>query len=993
MSDLIFKILGSSAISKFDVGTVFEDSNDTSTTSLSNTFRNAVFHTFSDKFGNLCICTEVGIYRCVGNDINQTELISNQFLTQVVYNATSNSYIGTSGADRYSVVKSTDLITWVEIFSSSSLTFTDNYPFIPYVGIRQSNDVVFITFAESLHVERMNSTATAFTRVNFVPTNSFIQSQIFSKYEILGIEYENATNTHYAITNRGISFKSTNNGVSWSKAFTNWPNHIVSSKVWLRRIQKFIGFELLNPESPLAFYRESADPNLLTPEYIAGSDTTGVPGYLDLLTGNPLSFGDSNDTGTVIMLGFKNSNAILISTNAGSTWSLRTFSSQVQGIVFTSVNSFLVFQSDRISRTTNNGSSWTTALSSINIANAQIGLRTNPAGSVIQSIVVGSRSTAVNAIYYSTDEGVSWQTYNSPWGAGGIVSLCWDGSRFVASVVNSPNFWISTDGISWSNTNNPIPGSTPGINYYAESIIFRNSKYFVFSNTFISTEPSSFPSISYSSSLTSFTQIPSVSRTLRTPIIHAGLDIIYYDHNRRNLVSTINTSSNSFSESSFALYFNSPYEDQSEPSYRLTCQDLDNFYVFIAKNLRYSIYKIARSSISNFNPSLWQDIMPDYNLAYVIQILSKYNEIYARQEVTNILYKYDNVTQTLIALTSDSISEAFTGRNVGASFTDVSNKIYSGGEDRTERYSLDYNSPMQGTNAGYTSGGFPGDINTIDRFPFSTSFNTATDIGDLSEGRSNTSGNSSDTDGYASGGGIVGSTKIDKFPFSTPFMTSTYIGDLSQSEEGLAGQSSNTHGYLTGSRGGTNKIERFPFSTPFTVNGDIGDLSTIRFYAAGQSSSTNGYTSGGVKLFPTAYLNRIDRFPFSTPFTTATNIGNLNSNIAYVSGQSSITDGYVSGGYSPTSEGYSPAYRNTIDRFPFSTPFVYATDVGDLSQRRSNAAGQSSVTDGYVSGGSVGPSATVTNRIDRFPFSTPFVTTKDTGDLYVTRSASSGQQD
>ena len=37
-----------------------------------------------------------------------------------------------------------------------------------------------------------------------------------------------------------------------------------------------------------------------------------------------------------------------------------------------------------------------------------------------------------------------------------------------------------------------------------------------------------------------------------------------------------------------------------------------------------------------------------------------------------------------------------------------------------------------------------------------------------------------------------------------------------------------------------------------------------------------------------------------------------------------------------TSGGYNGSFLNTIDKFPFSTPFTTATDVGDLSNVRDN---------------------------------------------------------
>ena len=68
--------------------------------------------------------------------------------------------------------------------------------------------------------------------------------------------------------------------------------------------------------------------------------------------------------------------------------------------------------------------------------------------------------------------------------------------------------------------------------------------------------------------------------------------------------------------------------------------------------------------------------------------------------------------------------------------------------------------------------------------------------------------------------------------------------------------------------------------------------------------------------------------------------------------------GYSSGGV-PT-----PSNGNVIQKFPFSSD-GNATDVGDLTQARYGAAGQSSSTSGYTSG-----RAAATNTIDKFPFAT-----------------------
>ena len=68
-------------------------------------------------------------------------------------------------------------------------------------------------------------------------------------------------------------------------------------------------------------------------------------------------------------------------------------------------------------------------------------------------------------------------------------------------------------------------------------------------------------------------------------------------------------------------------------------------------------------------------------------------------------------------------------------------------------------------------------------------------------------------------------------------------------------------------------IDKFPFTAPFTTAASAGSLSQARYIAARQSSSTEGFTSGGTT--PTTAVTTINKFPFTAPFTTATSAGNL----------------------------------------------------------------------------------------------------------------------
>jgi hypothetical protein len=157
-------------------------------------------------------------------------------------------------------------------------------------------------------------------------------------------------------------------------------------------------------------------------------------------------------------------------------------------------------------------------------------------------------------------------------------------------------------------------------------------------------------------------------------------------------------------------------------------------------------------------------------------------------------------------------------------------------------------SGQSSTTHGYLSGGGnpPAGINTniIDKFPFASDTN-ATDVGDLTQARGQPSGQSSITSGYASGGLIPTPNTppivntIEKFPFATD-TNATDIGDLTQARRNSAGQSSNSSGYNSGGAVGpssptnqSNVIDKFPFSSDSNAT-DVGDLTFTRNAAAPQ---------------------------------------------------------------------------------------------------------------------------------------------------------------
>lgn len=294
------------------------------------------------------------------------------------------------------------------------------------------------------------------------------------------------------------------------------------------------------------------------------------------------------------------------------------------------------------------------------------------------------------------------------------------------------------------------------------------------------------------------------------------------------------------------------------------------------------------------------------------------------------------------------------------------------------------NQSFQGQVAGYSSGGAngPSRYNTVDKFPFAIDTN-ASDVGDLTQGRYGPAGQSSTVSGYSSGGFVsfpplVMSNTIDKFPFAVS-ANATDVGDLTQLRYQTSGQSSFVFGYSSGGTTGTgtwtNTVDKFPFAADTNAT-DVGDLTLTRGEVAGQSSSIFGYVSGGSGA-PTP-TNTVDKFSFASN-ANATDVGDLTQARTNFSGQSSSISGYSSNAY------IGPSVVNTIDKFPFATD-SNATDVGDTTTTGYGTAGQSSVNYGYISASSS------FSTIEKYPFATNTNAT-NVGSLTQVRANPSGTQD
>ena len=296
---------------------------------------------------------------------------------------------------------------------------------------------------------------------------------------------------------------------------------------------------------------------------------------------------------------------------------------------------------------------------------------------------------------------------------------------------------------------------------------------------------------------------------------------------------------------------------------------------------------------------------------------------------------------------------------------------------------------FQGSTSGYDAGGIsppssPTTVNTIQKYSFTSDANS-TDVGDLNNVAQGAAGQSSATHGYSSGGtSFPGSTylnTIEKYSFTTDGNGSD-VGDLTTLNRinQPAGASSSASGYTAGgtiqlpSTSYTNVIDKFPFTVDANAT-DVGDLTEAKTSMTGHSSSTHGYRSGGTA--PT--VNSIDKFSFSVD-GNATDVGDLLSITSQNVGQSSATHGYVSGGT-------PPGTRNDIQKFPFAAD-GNATDVGDTTTSFRRGSGTSSTASGYNAGGR---RPSINNSIDKFPFASDANAT-DVADLLAATEMGSGTQ-
>jgi hypothetical protein len=166
-------------------------------------------------------------------------------------------------------------------------------------------------------------------------------------------------------------------------------------------------------------------------------------------------------------------------------------------------------------------------------------------------------------------------------------------------------------------------------------------------------------------------------------------------------------------------------------------------------------------------------------------------------------------------------------------------------------------------NTGITKNAFASDGNSVDTG------------GDLLDQWDSSGGHSSTTHGYNSGG--TGLNQIQKYPFTISSGTATDVGDLTQTKFSHSCYSSETYGYSAGTTS-SNVIDRFAFASDGNAT-DWGDLNYSPNRASGTSSTTHGYTHGGA--VGSSYKNHISKIAYASA-GTSTDVGDMTVIVAYM---------------------------------------------------------------------------------------------------------------
>ena len=264
-----------------------------------------------------------------------------------------------------------------------------------------------------------------------------------------------------------------------------------------------------------------------------------------------------------------------------------------------------------------------------------------------------------------------------------------------------------------------------------------------------------------------------------------------------------------------------------------------------------------------------------------------------------------------------------------------------------------------------------GNGNTVMDYITIDTLGNAIDFGDLTQGRWQSGGISSETRGVITGGATPGDVQVNTMDYVTIATTGNAIdfGDLTTARRGVASVSNLTRGVTSGST--VNVIDYITIATTGNAT-DFGDLTIARIHLASVSSLTRGVFGGG------SSSNVMDYITIAT-IGNAIDFGDLTVARQNFYGISSFTRGVFGGRY--------PTGNITMDYITIDTT-GNAANFGDLTQARYAPGGVSSYFRGCFGGGNT---TVDVNTIDYITIDT-LGNAIDFGDLTVARPFAAGVQ-
>ena len=237
-----------------------------------------------------------------------------------------------------------------------------------------------------------------------------------------------------------------------------------------------------------------------------------------------------------------------------------------------------------------------------------------------------------------------------------------------------------------------------------------------------------------------------------------------------------------------------------------------------------------------------------------------------------------------------------------------------------------------------TGGGFYNDtdgndvqVNTIEYFTYASASNS-TDFGDLTATKYLLNGLSNNVRGIFSGGSSSGST-INVIEYVTIATTgnATDFADLTStySNHGYGICASTTRGIIAGFN--SNVIEYITINSAGN-SADFGDMTVTRKQGHAQMASATRGVFGGGRDNSNNASNIIDYITIAST-GNATDFGDLAAAKYATMGMSSLTKGFIAGGY-------ASSYENVIEQITIATT-GNATDFGDLTRGKGLGNGAS----------------------------------------------------